>query len=722
MSSLSDFVYLLYGKVTLGVSIFSFFLGFFLLFLAIKSKAFSSLHKIWFVLCVTIGGWNLGYYFTMVPTITKEQALISSRISHISGILIVPFFLQFVSILRPIYFKHRRVILSLCYFSCGIIAILTLTPFVVIDVAQKLNFKYYPVGSWGYAFYVFTFIFWIVYAHVVLIRALMDSKGMDKNQILYFLVGTVPGFLGGATCFPLIFGIPVYPYLSVLIGVYVFTTTYAVVQFRLMDVKVAVARAGIFIATYILVLGIPFFLGYLTGSWVFSVILMGILATVGPIIYRVFHKKVEDLILFEQKRYQSLLLEASKGMLRENNLGRLLKLIAYVVRRVVKIKFVAVFLLDENGKYSLAALRDHGIFPKKYFFEENHSLIKRLKETLGAIEYDYLSKLSIDPFSKQSHLIVPSFSEEGLLAFLVLGAKENGAFYSEDDIKTFEILSRQATLAIEHCIFLAKFKQTQEKIFTAEKLASIGGMADGVAHQIKNRLNHFSIAGGELKLEAQDFIDKNPDFFKKGGEPLKSIEYFIKIADSIIENVKKTDGVIKGILNFARTEETDTFFSNFSLGEIIEMSVELVKVKHQLTEFPLTVEIEASDEVYGVKAQVMEVIYNLLDNAYEACYDKRQYKLSGEEKKAYKPEIILRLITLDKCFHVEVSDNGVGIEEKDKDKIFAPFFTTKSSYTSGTGIGMYVIKRVVEENHKGRIWFDSEYLKGTTVFFELPKV
>jgi len=60
------------------------------------------------------------------------------------------------------------------------------------------------------------------------------------------------------------------------------------------------------------------------------------------------------------------------------------------------------------------------------------------------------------------------------------------------------------------------------------------------------------------------------------------------------------------------------------------------------------------------------------------------------------------------------------IREEDSKKVFAPFFTTKSSYTSGTGIGMYVVKRIIEENHKGRVWFESEYMKGTRFFIELP--
>ncbi|MBU1112360.1 MAG: HAMP domain-containing histidine kinase, partial [Candidatus Omnitrophica bacterium] len=59
--------------------------------------------------------------------------------------------------------------------------------------------------------------------------------------------------------------------------------------------------------------------------------------------------------------------------------------------------------------------------------------------------------------------------------------------------------------------------------------------------------------------------------------------------------------------------------------------------------------------------------------------------------------------------------------DEDKKKIFAPFFTTKSSYKSGTGIGIYVVKRIIEESHQGQISFSSEYLQGTTFYIKLPK-
>jgi signal transduction histidine kinase len=91
-----------------------------------------------------------------------------------------------------------------------------------------------------------------------------------------------------------------------------------------------------------------------------------------------------------------------------------------------------------------------------------------------------------------------------------------------------------------------------------------------------------------------------------------------------------------------------------------------------------------------------------------------------DETESLKPIIKLRLSKNKKFSIIEISDNGIGIKDENKQKIFAPFFTTKSSQKSGTGIGLYVVKRIIEENHKGKISFQSKYMVGTRFIIEIP--
>jgi signal transduction histidine kinase len=182
--------------------------------------------------------------------------------------------------------------------------------------------------------------------------------------------------------------------------------------------------------------------------------------------------------------------------------------------------------------------------------------------------------------------------------------------------------------------------------------------------------------------------------------------------------------MIRGILNFARAEEKETFFSSFSLREAAELTLIPLKAKHHIRDdnpFPLEVDAGPDDTVYGVRAQIVETIYNICDNAYEACLERKNFFKEDGEKRLFQPRIRLKLSQNHDKSIIEISDNGIGIKDEDIRKIFAPFFTTKSSYKSGTGIGVYVVKRIIEENHHGRISFESKYLEGTKFTIELPK-
>jgi signal transduction histidine kinase len=516
----------------------------------------------------------------------------------------------------------------------------------------------------------------------------------------------------------------IYPFGNFTIPLYCIIVTYAILKFHLLDVKVTITRAGIALTVYSLFFGLPFYLGYKTNSWLLSTSSAILLAIPAPLIYRYFRVKAENVLLAQQRHYQKILLQAASGMVREHNLDRLLKLIVYIVKRVVRIEYAAIFSHDrENKIYVLKAARNHRATFPGVVFEENSPLIFYLKtnylphtkEEMPFYARDYLEKELRTSFD----LIVPSVMEDEVLGFLVLGEKLDKSAYSQDDINVFKILSHQAALAIENCLFLEEFKKVQQQLFQAEKLASIGGIADGVAHQIKNRLNHFSLASGELKLAIRDFINKNPQAIKD--EKIKSLfEYLIQIADSLTSNVKRTDSVVRGILNFARTTDKDLYFGYCSLEEMIRTSLDLILVKHEVAQLPVEVNLNSVNMIWGVKSQLNEVIYNLIDNAYEATQMIGDV-ISSQEKETYQPKIKVEAKEDEQGYLIMISDNGIGIKGEDRQKMFAPFFTTKSSYKSGSGIGMYVARRIIEENHKGKIWFESEYLKGTKFFIQLPK-
>lgn len=672
--------------------------------------------------CLSVSIWSYSYFFWQVSSDAKS-ALFWCRALMAGAIFIPALYFHHICALLNIRSQKKK-LLILAYIFCGVSFLFNFTPLFVKSVSKKLWFEYWPDAGIVYSPFLIIWSLLSCYYIYTIIKFLNNSIGEKKNQLRYILVGTVLGWFGGITNFPLWFNIPFPPIGNILLSVYIAIVAYAIIRYRLMDIKIAVTRAGIFLIVYTFVLGIPFVILGRTGSGLLATTLAVIFATMGPLIYRFLQRKAESVLLTQQRHYQKILLQAALGMVTEHNLNKLSRLIVYILRKTINLNFSAIFISDKkNQLYKLEAIQNRDNSDKQDInINEEHPFIFYLKKNREPFFFEEMPvyiKSSFD-LPLKPRIIIPAFAGSDLLAFILLGEKSNTQHYTEEDINVFKILSRQAALAIQNCIFFEESKDAQQRMFSAEKLASIGGMADGVAHQIKNRLNQFSMASGELKLEIEDFIAKHDKLINNDQELNKTFSYLKKIAVSLIENVKKTDGIIKGILDFAKVEKKENFFTVFSLNEIAGLSYNLLMIKHEISALPITIKIDDKDIVYGIKSQLTEVVYNMLDNAYEAIQEKKMI-VGKKEPETFIPSIELRLTHTQDRQVIKISDNGIGIKEEDKHKIFAPFFTTKSSYKSGSGIGVYVVKRIVEENHKGKIWFVSAYMKGTDFFIELPK-
>jgi signal transduction histidine kinase len=707
----------LYSIFHFLVSLATIFLGVFVFYKKGRSK--SSISNAFLFMTITIFIYQLSSSF--VISNNRPTAIFWSHIAAVGVIFMPATFYHFIvnfldlheerKVLKPLY------ILGICF------VFLDFTTNLIIRDVKNYYWGYFPlVGEGFFILYIIYFIVVLKAIHCLFIQLNNKKRSeIERYQIKYILIAYLLLLSAGSIDSLPTLGFEIYPIAYLMIFAMLLLIAYAIIKYRLMDIRIAISRAGIFLTVYSFVLGIPFWIGYQTKNWLLPTLSMFILSTAGPLIYRYMQRKAENIILANQRHYQRLLLESAKGMLRVHDLDKLLRFVTAIVKKIVKVKFAAIVLRDQNKNYILKAIKGDKNFPRDFVITDKDPLIKVLKKKKSSLIYDEINYLKNNIVNKQLQLIVPIFMENNLLGFLGLGKKEDHTLYTQDDINVFEILSRQAALAIDHCHFMEEFSKAQEKAFQAEKLASIGGMADGVAHQMKNRLNLFSIVSGEMRSEIEDFTKTHPELVEQNPDLKRYFDYLNKTGDMLISNVRKTNGIIEGILSFARAGEKGTYFSEFSFGEIIDTSIGLLLIKHQIKAFPLEVVVDSSDLVFGVKSQFLECIYNILDNCYEAIKEKMDFYLTDYERKSFKPLIKLKLTHNERFCHIEISDNGTGIKEENRQKIFAPFFTTKPSNKSGSGVGMYVVKRIIEENHKGKIKFESKYMEGTKFFIKLPK-
>jgi len=692
----------------------------------------NNINRKYALFCFFVTCWSFSYFMWSV-SYSKESALFWSHGLIIGAVLIPVSFLHFVySILYKTESIIRKRIILLSYTIFSIFLLLGFTPIFIRGVASKLSFQFWPKA--GMAFYPFIILWFLycIYAVYLLLVEYKNSVGLKREQIKYVTVGIAIGYLGGATNYFLWFDIPLFPFGNPLIPLSVAFMAYAIVRYRLMDIKVAVTRTGIFIAVYTLVLGLPFavavwFKGWFIGSfganwWMLPLGLMAVLATIGPFIYIYIGRKAEDRLLKEQRRYQDTLKQASVGMTRIRNLRKLLDLIAHIVTKTVHISYAGIYLYnEETEEYVLQVARDKGRTPIAKITSGN-PLMAWLTQNREPLIYDEV-KLHMQHTPDKTYkdleenmrlltasVIIPCFLEDTLLGLFVFGDKISGQIYTPDDLNVFQVLASQAALAIENAQFYEETKEMQEQVAQAEKMATVGTMADGLSHQINNRFYALSLIAG-------DTIDtiKMTDTSKCAPEIKEMIEQINHALGRIQSNVIQGGEVVKGILKYTRKGEEG--FSAITLDQVLDGTLEMVQYKVKLSEIDLVRNYPKDiPNIKGNLVQLEEAFFNFIDNAYDSTVERKTIL----QEPGYKGRITISAFPKDGKLEIVIEDNGMGIKDDNVKKVFTPFFTTKTSSRRGTGLGLYVIRRIITDTHKGKILFESAYKVGTRFIIELP--
>lgn len=615
------------------------------------------------------------------------------------------------------------------------------TNLFIKDVVPKMTFPFWPEGGIVFTPFLIIWLFYCLYPCYLLFIGYKKFSGAKRNQIKYVLLGILVGYSTGSTNYFLWYHIPIPPYGNLIVPLFVGLMAYAIVKYRLMDIRIAITRASISLFIYSLVLSIPFWLGYkvlnLTGHWYIPVASGIFLAFLGPLGYSFFRRKTENILLAEQKQYQQILSEASEGMVKIHKLDRLLRAIVLLIMKYVKVSYAVAYLNDtEKNKYILKGKKsiDNEIIPQEYPYE--HPFIKHLEQQEMPFTYEEMPEdvkksliqtTSDEPARKHSGmgLVVPSVMNKSVIGFLVMGHKENNRSFTDDDIYTFKTISNTAAVAVDNCLFTEKKMKDREVELDVQMKASLGAMADGVAHQFRNVLNIFALMAGTIEMETEDVQELLKTGIEKGVDFTWYVENRKKEAVNAQKVVKRGKDIVEGVISYSHAEKEGVKKDEYKLSDMVDNFINSVKMRHDLDDnevVPIKTELGNDDLIYCDRQLMFYAIFNAIDNSYEAIDLKRDTYLVGSEKVTYVPEIKLTLVQKEKSSLIKINDNGMGIKEEDKKKVFAPYYTSKeSSKPSHSGVGMYFAKRIIEDLHQGRIWFESEYTKGATLYIEIPR-
>ena len=260
-------------------------------------------------------------------------------------------------------------------------------------------------------------------------------------------------------------------------------------------------------------------------------------------------------------------------------------------------------------------------------------------------------------------------------------------------------------------------RATQTQLIQSEKMASLGELTAGIAHEIQNPLNfvnNFSEVSNELIDEMNEEIERK-DF-----EEVKAIAKDIKQnLEKINHHGKRADSIVKGMLQHSRTSSGEKAPTDINAlaDEYLRLAYHGLRAKDKSFNAKLETHFDESIGKVNVVAQDMgRVILNLITNAFYVVKEKKEKQPDG-----YEPTVTVTTSKEGNKVQISVKDNGNGIPDTIKEKIFQPFFTTKPT-GQGTGLGLSMSYDIVTKGHGGELKVSTKEGEGTTFTIVLPLV
>jgi signal transduction histidine kinase len=346
---------------------------------------------------------------------------------------------------------------------------------------------------------------------------------------------------------------------------------------------------------------------------------------------------------------------------------------------------------------------------------------------------------------------LPLISQDKILGVITIQSFRKNA-YTIHHLNLLQNLAAYTSIALDNADAYRNLKVTQQQLVTQEKLASLGQLTAGIAHEIKNPLNfvnNFAALSVDLAKELREEIGKRRAKSEDGGAKLEArgskmedrgskmehgddfanIEEIVATlmlnAEKINHHGKRADGIVRSMLQLSRgtsgeRRETD-------INDLLEESVNLVYhgLRAQDSSFNITIEKELDPGVGKIKAvpeDINRVFLNILNNACYAAHRKKTEKSKEQtaSMEGFAPTLAVRTKNLGDKIEIRIRDNGDGIPKDIRDKIFNPFFTTKPA-GQGTGLGLSISYDIIVQEHKGEIKVETEEGEFTEFVIKLPK-
>lgn len=327
-----------------------------------------------------------------------------------------------------------------------------------------------------------------------------------------------------------------------------------------------------------------------------------------------------------------------------------------------------------------------------------------------------------------SLIYIPLMMENRVLGVLSAQSFKKNA-YKEYQFNMLSSLANFVAIALENALAYARInranadlKAAQAQLVVSEKMASLGQLTAGIAHEIKNPLN-FVNNFAELTVELSDEL--NAEAAKWSPHlPEEERRYLGEIISDIRSNAqrindhgKRADSIVKGMLLHSRGKSGDRQLTDINalLAEYINLGYHGMRAVDSGFNIEIDAEYDSAiGEIMVVPQDIGRVFLNIVNNGCQSTTQKKQ-----QQQEDYSPKLTVRTRLIGDQVEIRIHDNGLGIPQEILDKVFEPFFTTKPP-GQGTGLGLSISYEIIVQQHGGKLMIDSRAGEYAEFIIQLP--
>ncbi|MBF0570077.1 MAG: GAF domain-containing protein [Candidatus Omnitrophica bacterium] len=478
----------------------------------------------------------------------------------------------------------------------------------------------------------------------------------------------------------------------------------------LLDVRVPISSALIFLAVYSLVLCIPLFL-YWKGHHLAAFLSSIAFATPAPLVYSRLNRHAVDRILVMEKTYHHVLIQASRGLNRWKTVEEITGSIVAILFKAMRIRSAAFYLFDGQRFVLKDTAGDSASYARELAADAPTFLFR--KSFSSAVILDDCGQDGKVLEGCPASVAVGIARGEQMTGVLFLGEKVSLAPYSDRDLSVFNVIAEQTALAIENAMHLEVSKKDFLQQMHDRRLKDIGVLGSTVSHQICNRFNIMTLGADVIRLK---FFNEDVLANAPREQLVENAREVIRKVDLIAQSAKKGAEISDAFKTFSKG---GTDFSGVTLKRIVHIAKEIVDVKHKNYPYEFVEEYDENIVLWVNASMIQDVLFNAFDNSIDAMKNKADHVEQGDFTVSdYRPRITLGARTDGDRAVIELVDNGKGFKAEELERVFIPFFTTKG-LEQGTGLGLHAMRELVARN-SGTIAITSECGNWAKVTLTLP--